>query len=38
MRWELADMRKIGTIRPQEKSRIRQATTKRKPKGGVFQF
>lgn len=39
MRWELADMRKIGIIKPQEKSRIMQTTQKRKPKGGgVFQF
>ena len=38
MRWELADMRKIGTLRPQEKARILQAIKKRKPKGGVFQF
>jgi len=38
MRWELADMRKIGTINPQEKARIMQAAKKRKPKGGVFQF
>ena len=39
MRWELADMRKIGTIiMPQEKARIMQASKKRKPKGGIFQF
>ena len=38
MRWEISDMRKIGTLHPNEKSRIMQATTKRKPKGGVFQF
>ena len=35
MRWELADMRKIGTILPQEKTRITKATKKRKPTGGV---
>jgi hypothetical protein len=38
MRWELADMRKIGTILPQEKTRIAKATKKRKPTGGVFQY
>lgn len=38
MRWELADMRKIGTIKPQEKTRVTQAIKKRKSKGGVFQF
>ena len=38
MRWELADMRKIGTILPQEKTRITKATKKRKPTGGVFQY
>ena len=38
MRWELADMRKIGTILPQEKTRITKAIKKRKPTGGVFQF
>jgi hypothetical protein len=38
MRWEISDMRKIGTLHPNEKSRIMQATKKRKPKGGVFQF
>lgn len=38
MRWELADMRKIGTIKPQEKTRVMQAIKKRKSKGGVFQF
>lgn len=38
MRWEISDMRKIGTLHPNEKTRIMQATTKRKPKGGVFQF
>lgn len=37
-RWELADMKKIGVIVPEEKTRIMQATKKRKPKGGVFQF
>ena len=38
MRWELADLRMIGTLKPQEKSSIMQAIKKRKPKGGVFQF
>ena len=39
MRWEVSDMRKIGTLHPNQKTRImRQATKKRKPKGGVFQF
>ena len=39
MRWEISDMRKIGTLHPNQKTRImRQATKKRKPKGGVFQF
>ena len=38
MRWEISDMRKIGTLHPNEKTRIMQATKKRKPKGGVFQF
>lgn len=37
MRWELADMRKIGTILPQDKTRMIKATKKRKPTGGVFQ-
>ena len=38
MRWEISDMRKIGTLHPNEKSRIMQATKKRKSRGGVFQF
>mgnify|MGYP002521322300 FL=1 len=39
MRWEISDMRKIGTLHPNQKTRMmRQATKKRKPKGGVFQF
>ena len=38
MRWEISDMRKIGTLHPNEKTRIMQTTKKRKPKGGVFQF
>ena len=37
MRWEISDMRKIGTLHPNEKSRIMQATKKRKSRGGVFQ-
>lgn len=37
MRWEIADMRKIGTILPQDKTRMMKATKKRKPAGGVFQ-
>ena len=39
MRWEISDMRKIGTLHPnQDTRRIMQAAKKRKPKGGVFQF
>ena len=39
MRWEISDMRKIGTLHPNQKTRMMmQATKKRKPKGGVFQF
>lgn len=39
MRWEISDMRKIGTLHPNQKTRMmKQATKKRKPKGGVFQF
>lgn len=38
MRWEIADMKKIGKIVPHEKTRIMKATKKRKPTGGVFQF
>ena len=38
MRWELADMRKVGTLQPHEKTRIMKATKKRKSKEGVFRF
>lgn len=39
MRWEIADMRRIGIIKPHEKSRIMQVPIqKRKNIGGVFQF
>ena len=38
MRWETADMRKIGTLHPQEKARIMKATQKRKNINGVFRF
>jgi hypothetical protein len=38
MRWEIADMRKIGTLHPNQKTRIMQTTKKRTPKGGIFQF
>ena len=37
-RWELADLTLIGTIRPDEKSRILQVADKRRNLGGVFQI
>jgi hypothetical protein len=36
--WERADMRKIGTIQPNERAFLRRAATKRKGQGGIFQF
>jgi len=38
MRWELADMRNIGTINPHEKSKFMQASKKRKNRGTIFQI
>ena len=36
--WERADMRKIGTITPREKSLVMRAATKRKGNEGIFQI
>ena len=36
--WERADMRKIGTIVPQERAFIKSVATKRKGDGPIFQF
>lgn len=36
--WERADMRKIGTVTPGEKSLLTRAVTKRKGQNGIFQF
>ena len=36
--WERADMRKIGTITPDEKSSMMRAATKRKGKEGIFSI
>ena len=33
--WERADMRKIGTIQPNERAFLRRAATKRKGQGGI---
>lgn len=38
MRWEISNLRKIGTLHSTEKTKIIKAAKKRKPKGGVFQF
>lgn len=38
LRWEISDMRKIGTLHPNQKSRMMKATKKRKGCNGVFQF
>ena len=36
--WERADMRKVGTINPDEKAVLKHAVTKRKEGGPIFQF
>lgn len=36
--WERADMRKVGTINPDEKALLKHAATKRKEGGPIFQF
>ena len=36
--WERADMRRIGTINPSEKTRLLRATKKREGSEGLFQF
>ena len=36
--WERADMRKVGTINPEEKSLLMRAAEKRQDKGGIFRF
>ena len=36
--WERADMRKVGTINPEEKSLIMRAAKKRQSKEGIFRY
>ena len=36
--WERADMRKIGTINPDQKAFLRQKTIKRKENEGIFSI
>ncbi len=36
--WERADMRKVGTITPGEKSLLMRAVKNRKGNGGIFKF
>jgi hypothetical protein len=36
--WERADMRKVGELDPDAKAFLKQAATKRKERGPIFQF